>query len=263
MPLPLWALMAGSSAIKAGVNWYSGNKQASRMGQYATDLSKVTPNEREYMKRQRDIAEGGDPFQNQLMQEQMNRVMGNIRQTGAEHLQRAEGSIIGQGMEKSIVASDIRRKVQKHTLRNISEQSRRISAENRVAQEQTKRQAEERRFQMQQSVDQRKFQAMGMRAQMPSRGERNMQLLGSLAQTGVEAYGGYQAGATPDTTLTSGTPWEGLNYNQIQDFVGGMDEERFGKWYDEMKPGEQIKFRTTWDLIQSRPQTPKVPYGDY
>ena len=188
MPLPLWALMAGVKGIQAVGSHISGNKQADRMNKYATDLSAVTPNERDYMKRQRGIAEGGDPFQNQLMSEQMNRVMGNIRQTGAENLQRAEGSIIGQGMENSIVASELRRKVNKDTLRNIGEQSRRITSENRLAQEQTKRQAEDRLYQAQQGVDARGRQAMGIRSQIPSRGERNMQLIGSLAQTGMEAY---------------------------------------------------------------------------
>jgi hypothetical protein len=210
MPLPLWALMAGASVIKAGVNYYSGNKQADRQRGLAnkiTDLSKVTPNERGYIERQRKIAEGGDQSQNQLMREQMNRVMGNIRQTGSENLQRAEGSIIGQGLEKSIVASEIRRKVQKDTLKNIGEQSRRISAENRVAQERTKREAEERMFQMQQGVDARVrgagMQSAGIRSQIQSRNERAWQQLGSIASAGAEAYiGGI------DTTPSALDQWQ-------------------------------------------------------
>jgi len=195
MPLPLWALMAGAGVVKAGMNYYSGEQQAKRQRGLASkigDLSKVTENERDYIKRQREIMEGGDPAQNQLMREQMNRVLGNIRQTGSENLQRAEGSIIGQGMENSIVASELRRKVQKDTLRNIGEQSRRISAENRMAQEMRKRQAEENMFNMQSRVDDRVrgagMQSAGIRAGIQSRGERNMQLLGSLAQTGISAY---------------------------------------------------------------------------
>lgn len=197
--LPLWALMAGASAIKSGLNWYSGNKQADRQRGFANkigDLSKVTENERGYIKRQREIMEGGDPFQNQLMKEQMNRVVGNIRQTGAENLQRAEGSIIGQGMETSIVASEIRRKVNKDTMRSVAEQSRRITAENRMAQERTKRQAEERMYNMQFRTDDRirgaGMQSAGIRAGIQSRGERNRQLIGSLAQTGLSAYQGWQ-----------------------------------------------------------------------
>jgi len=195
MPLPLWALMAGVKGIQAIGSHISGQQQANRQRGLAskiTDLSQVTPNERDYIKRQEEIMKGGDPFQNQLMREQMNRVVGNIRQTGAENLQRAEGGIIGQGMENSIVASEIRRKVNKDTLRNIGEQSRRISAENRMAQEQTKRQAEERMYNMQFRTDDRirgaEMQSAGIRAGIPSRGERNMQLLGSLAQTGLQEY---------------------------------------------------------------------------
>ena len=213
MALPLWALMAGAKGIQAIGSHISGQKQADRMGRYATDLSTVTPNERDYMKRQREIAEGGDPFQNQLMSEQMNRVVGNIRQTGAENLQRAEGSIIGQGLERSIVASEIRRKVNKDTLRNISEQSRRISAENRAQQEQTKRMAEDRLFNLQQGIDARGFQADKITAGIPSRGERNMQLLGSLAQVGVDAYSGYQDWNAPSDMGDWGFKHRGTMYD--------------------------------------------------
>jgi len=223
MPLPLWALMAGSKGIQAIGSHISGNAQAGRMNKYATDLSKVTPNERDYIKRQEDIAKDGDPFQNQLMQEQMNRTMGNIRQTGSENLQRAEGGIIGQGMENSIVASEIRRKVNKDTLRNVGEQSRRISAENRLAQERTKREAEDRRYQAQQGVDQRGFQADQIRAGIPSRGERDMQLLGSLAQTGAEAYSGYQDWNTPGELSEWGFKQGGTMYDWDGNPIGASN----------------------------------------
>jgi len=270
--LPIWALMAGASAIKAGVNWYSGQKQADRQRGFANkigDLSQVTPNEREYMKRQREISEGGDPFQNQLMQEQMNRTMGNIRQTGAENLQRAEGGIIGQGMETSIVASEIRRKVNKDTMRSVAEQSRRITAENRMAQERTKRQAEERMYNMQFRTDDRirgaGMQSAGIRAGIQSRGERDWNLLGSLAQTGIDAYSGYQGAQGAQSN--PGMPWEGMNYQELDSTITSMPQGRFDEFYKGLDSAEQLKFMDFWGKMKNKPQRPKVPvdpgYGGY
>ena len=194
----MWWLPAAGSAIKGIIGYASGLKQRERSDALIgklKNLANYTPSEREYVKRQREIAEGGDPFQNQMMQEQMNRVVGNIRQTGAENMQRTEGSIIRQGMESSIVASELRRKTADVTLRNIAEQSRRIAAENRVAQERTKREAEEKALRMEMGVEGRQRQADIQAAQYyanrPSRLERNWNLLGNLAQAGVQAGGDY------------------------------------------------------------------------
>ena len=190
------ALSAGSTILGGVGQMFGASRQADRQSAYAQqiqDLSGVTPSEREYMKRQRAIAKGGDPLQNRLMQEQMNRVVGNIRQTGAENLQRTEGSIIGQGMENSIVAAELRRKTSGETMKNIAEQSRRISEANRVAQERTKQAAEDRLLQMQMGVDRRgqqaQLQAAGISAGIPSQGERNWGLLGNIAQAG---FGGFE-----------------------------------------------------------------------
>ena len=194
----MWWLPAAGSAIKGIIGYASGLKQRERSDALIgklKNLANYTPSEREYVKRQREIAEGGDPFQNQMMQEQMNRVVGNIRQTGAENMQRTEGSIIRQGMESSIVASELRRKTADVTLRNIAEQSRRIAAENRVAQERTKREAEEKALRMQMGVDDRRrgvnMQVAEMQANRPSREQMNWDILGNLAQAGVQAGGDY------------------------------------------------------------------------
>ena len=199
MPFPLVpALGAVAGGIKAISGFRAGARQRERSQTFMSklqNLANVTESEREYIKKQRQIAEGGDPFQNQMMQEQMNRVVGNIRQTGAENMQRTEGSIIRQGMESSIVASELRRKTADVTLRNIAEQSRRIAAENRVAQERTKREAEEKALRMEMGVEGRQRQADIQAAQYyanrPSRLEMNWNLLGNLAQAGVQAGGDY------------------------------------------------------------------------
>ena len=194
----MWWLPAAGSALKAVIGGISADRQRSRsdklMGKLQ-NLANATPSEREYIKKQRQIAEGGDPFQNQLMQEQMNRVVGNIRQTGADNMQRTEGSIIRQGMESSIVASELRRKTADTTLRHVAEQSRRIAAENRVTQERTKREAEEKALRMQMGVDDRmrsaNMQVAQMKANRPSRTEMNWNILGNLASAGVQAGADY------------------------------------------------------------------------
>jgi len=180
----MWWLPAAAGAVKAIGSRLGGTERANKL----RDLANATPSEREYIKKQREIAEGGDPFQNQMMQENLNRVVGNIRQTGADAMQATEGSIIRQGMESSIVAAELRRKTADTTLRSVAEQSRRIAAENRVAQERTKREAEERLLQMQMGIDSRKRQ---VESQLPSRSEMNWNLLGNLAQAGVQAGGDY------------------------------------------------------------------------
>ena len=194
MPFPLVpALGAVAGGIKAISGFRAGARQRERSQTFMSklqNLANVTESEREYIKKQRQIAEGGDPFQNQMMQEQMNRVVGNIRQTGAENMQRTEGSIIRQGMESSIVASELRRKTADVTLRNVAEQSRRIAAENRVAQERTKREAEEKALRMQMAVDDRKrsanMQVAQMQSQMPSRSELDFNFLTNLAGVGLQ-----------------------------------------------------------------------------
>ena len=200
----MWWLPAAGSAIKGIIGYASGLKQRERSDALIgklKNLANYTPSEREYVKRQREIAEGGDPFQNQMMQEQMNRVVGTIRQTGAENMQRTEGSIIRQGMESSIVASELRRKTADVTLRNVAEQSRRIAAENRVAQERTKREAEEKALRMEMGVEGRQRQADIQAAQYyanrPSRLERNWNLLGNLAGAGMQGYGDFKSWDTP------------------------------------------------------------------
>jgi len=205
MALPL---IMGALGVAKGVTdaWGKEQQRKSQRRAYQT-MSEITPSEREYQDHLRKVAQGGDPFQNQMMQEQMNRVVGNIRQTGAEQLQRTEGSIIGQGMENSIVAQELRRKVDKDTMRSIAEQSRRISAENRMQQEMTKRDAQNRLFQSTMQTDAREQQMNANIAQLGGYDWSNR--LGSLvniASAGIEGYVG--AGGDFGQGDTSFADWQ-------------------------------------------------------
>ena len=231
----MWWLPAAGSALKAVIGGISADRQRSRsdklMGKLQ-NLANATPSEREYIKKQRQIAEGGDPFQNQLMQEQMNRVVGNIRQTGADNMQRTEGSIIRQGMESSIVASELRRKTADTTLRHVAEQSRRIAAENRVTQERTKREAEEKALRMQMGVDDRmrsaNMQVAQMKANRPSRTEMNWNILGNLAGAGMQGYGDFKAHS----------PWAGIDTGTFDE----MDDLSRTAFLKSLTSEQQLRF---------------------
>ena len=230
MPLPLvmGAIAVGSGALKMRGAQRAHSNQLSAYRR----MSEVTPAEREYQEHLRKISEGGDPFQNQMMREQMNRVIGNIRQTGAEQLQRTEGSIIGQGMENSIVAQELRRKVDKDTMRSIAEQSRRISAENRAQQERTKREAQDRLFQSRMQTDARKQQ---MDAKIAGMGEFDrMGALGNIALSGVQAYMG--AGG--------GIPFTGEGFMGMKNMKSQQDFE-FDQW-KQSGGGAQYKWKQQW-----------------
>ena len=92
-----WWLPAAASVVKgigSAIGAANKKKRSKDLADKLENLANVTESEREYIKKQRQIAEGGDPLQNQLMQEQMNRVVGNIRQTGSDAMQATEGSIL-------------------------------------------------------------------------------------------------------------------------------------------------------------------------
>jgi len=228
-------LLAGLALGKGILDAYGQEQQRKSQRAGYRKMSETTESERAYQDHLRKMAEGGDPFQNQMMREQMNRVVGNIRQTGAENLQRTEGSIIGQGMENSIVAAELRRKTNKDTMRSIAEQSRRITAENRYQQEQTKRAAQERLFQSEMSTDARKQQ---MQANILGLGGYNKwATLGNIAMSGLGAYA--SAGGTfGQGPSQSGMPWEGISMEQLQS-MGTADRRIF---LESLKPEEQLRY---------------------
>jgi hypothetical protein len=159
----------GLGLLSAGLSAYGNYKQ----GQRNIKLSQTTPSEREYIKRQQQIAEQGDPN----LQSKFNRVIGGLRQQGQFAQQRATGNIIGQGLENSIIASDIRRRTDQTTMRSIAEQSQMLAEQNRLA----KQQASDRALQMQMGVQGRVRQAQ-MNA--PSTGD----MLRSIAGAGIGSF---------------------------------------------------------------------------
>jgi len=260
--LPL--LMGGLALGKGILDAYGQEQQRKSQRAGYRKMSETTPSERKYQEHLRKIAEGGDPFQNQMMTEQMNRVVGNIRQTGAENLQRTEGSIIGQGMENSIVAAELRRKTSRDTMRSVAEQSRRITAENRAQQEQTKRGAQERLFQSEMSTDARKQQ---MEANIAGLGGYNKwATLGNIAMSGLGAYA--SAGGTFGQDAPSfdawqgdeskiyeeklrlrqqygaGMPWEGIGMDTLKGMQGDSPEQllQMDKFLESLDPSEQLRF---------------------
>ena len=223
MALPLIMGALGVGKAVAGAIGAENQRKAQRRA-FQT-MSEITPAEREYQKHLRKVAEGGDPSQNQLMNEHMNRVIGNIRQTGQANLQRAEGSIIGQGLENSIVASELRRKVDKDTMRSIAEQSRRISAQNLARQEATKRQAQDRLFQSEMQTDAREQQMKANIAQLG--GYDRLGSLLNIASAGLEGYAG--AGGFDKLKWEQG---KDLRESQFQEDLERR-QQMFGTWEED------------------------------
>ncbi len=128
MALPL--IMAGISAFKAIGDYQSHKSQIAGL----RELKDVTPAERAYEKRRQEIMKTGDPLINQAG----NEAIGVVRQQGQFNLQRATGQAINQGLENSIVAQELRRKVDADTLRGVAKQAREMA----LANAQAKRSAE-------------------------------------------------------------------------------------------------------------------------
>ena len=194
------------TAISAGLslwNTWQANRRASRdrSNQIAgmRRLAEVTPAERDYEKRRRDIIEKGDP----LIQQAGNKAIQTIRQQGQFNRQRATGQAIQQGLENSIVAQELRRRVDSDTLRSVAEQARSIASAN----EQAKRRAEDDLERFQLGLDDRQRSTDAQILGMPSAPSR-MELLGNLASTGLGAY--TSAGGTFGTNKFSGLSAEQL-----------------------------------------------------
>ena len=132
MSIPIVAGILGG--VKAIGDMYGAERQRQNTIASLKDLSKITPAEREYAERRREIIKGGDP----LLRQEFNKNVQTIRQQGQFNQQRATGQAIQQGLENSIVAQELRRRVDADTLRSVAEQARQLAIRNAEA----KRQAE-------------------------------------------------------------------------------------------------------------------------
>jgi len=115
-----------------------------------------TPTEKEMRAKYKQLMEEGDPELQKMLDEQAKLVMGGIRQQGSEGVQRAQGRVIGQGLEGSIVASELVRQVDRDTLKSLSETARSIALENTKAQYDIKKGAQSDLWNLDLSLDARK-----------------------------------------------------------------------------------------------------------
>ena len=184
MSIPIVAGILGG--VKAIGDMYGAERQRQNTIASLKDLSKITPAEREYAERRREIIKGGDP----LLRQEFNKNVQTIRQQGQFNQQRATGQAIQQGLENSIVAQELRRRVDADTLRSVAEQARQMAIRNAEA----KRQAELELEAMNLRTDARK-QEYGAKIKQVGGYDRSIEgQLMRLAQIGMGAYGGYQGG---------------------------------------------------------------------
>jgi len=180
----------------------------------AGQMSKL---EREYLRNLRERRETGaydvPALTSQVSQQQQE--LGRMTQ------QRATGGAISRGLEKSIVTSEIKRKVDADTLRRIAEESREIALRN----EQSKVQAEQELGQFASGRAGRLQNIAMARAQMAG---GLVSGLGTAVGQGVDAY---QQGKAD-------RPWEGMKPEQFT----GMSDEMAAGFYSNLNPQQQMEF---------------------
>ena len=182
--IPLVAGIIGGAKVIGDM--YGAEQERKRTIDSLKDLSEITPAEREYAKRRREIIKVGDPLLNQ----ELNRNTQIIRQQGQFNRQNLQGQVIQQGLENSIVAQELRRRVDDDVLRSVAEQARQMAIRNAEA----KRQAELELEAMNLRTDARK-QEYGAKIKQVGGYDRSASAqLMRLAQIGIGAYGGYQGG---------------------------------------------------------------------
>jgi hypothetical protein len=190
MPIP-FIVTAGMGLAKAGLSAYEKEQERKRQNRVLQgqikgleNLANVTPSERDYVQRRRQIISEGDP----LLKQQFNEASGAIRQQGVFGRQRAQSQAIQQGLENSIVAQELRRKVDKDVLDSISQQARQFAMANR----QVKRQAEDEMEAMNLKTDARRTQVRSQIAGLESQ-KTSYDRWGTLANV---AMAGISAGAS-------------------------------------------------------------------
>ena len=215
-------LIMGGLAVASGIAGAIG-KEKDRKNQISglRKLSQVTPAERAYEKRRQDIIKGGDPLINEAGQEAIQ----TVRQQGQFGRQRAQGQAINQGLENSIVAQELRRKVDKDVLRSVAGQARKMA----LANAQAKRGAENdlERFNM--GIDDRK---RGIDSQIAGIGGYDKWgTLGNIAMSGISGYasaGGFDA-----------MPWDNIDMSTLR----GMPSGQAITFFEGLSSTEKLKFQ--------------------
>ena len=195
MPVPP-LLIAGAIAggVKAIGGMYKQEQQRKNSIKGLENLAKVTPAERAYVERRRKIIDEGDP----QIAEEFNTAVQSVRQQGQFNRQRQEGGIIQSGLEDSIVAQELRRRVDKDILTSVAEQARKLAMANAAA----KRQAEGEIEQMNLTTDARRQQALSKIAGIGSYDGSWQAQLGRVVDIGSGAVSGFNSAANLYKTAT-------------------------------------------------------------
>lgn len=216
MALPL--IMGGLAVANA----YGAEKARKNQIAGLRKLSEVTPAERAYEKRRQDIIKGGDPLINEAEREAIQ----TVRQQGQFNQQRATGQAINQGLENSIVAQELRRKVDADTLRSVAKQARQMA----LANAQAKRRAEGELESFRMGIDDRK---RATDAKIAGMGGDRFQL-GKIAMAGLGAY----AGAGGDFGMKGAMPWDDIGMKTLNS-MGDADKAVF---LESLTPQQQLQF---------------------
>lgn len=181
MSVPL--MVAGG--VKSIIDMYRSEQTRKNQIKGLENLADVTPAEREYVKKRREIMKSGDP----VLKEEFSKNISAIRQQGQFNQQRATGQVIQQGLEGSIVAQELRRRVDKDVLQSVAEQARAMA----IANARAKQRAESEIEAMNLSTDARRREALSRIASLGGYDKSvggNLIRLGQVAGSALAGYEG-------------------------------------------------------------------------
>tara|TARA_B100001123_G_scaffold345990_1_gene394151 strand:- start:60 stop:791 length:732 start_codon:yes stop_codon:yes gene_type:complete len=189
------------------------------------EAKKKTPEEQEYLRRLNERREKGSMDVPKLT----NQVSQGAYQAGAFAKQNVYGNIVSKGMEKSIVADELRRKTDVDTLKTIAQESRKIA----LANEATKKSAEG-------EYDQYLLNRSDMLKNIASkRAGLKGQLYGDLAGTVAGGMGAYMSNIPEDAVKmpedVAKMPWEGMHQGDFMKMPTEAGDQYFDALSDEQK----------------------------
>jgi len=179
-----WLPMAvqGVSAVAGYLNKKSAN---SRMNAALDKAGNLSGAELDYQTKLQSRAKHGDPN----MASMQNRILGGVRQQGHFNRQRVQGQVIGQGLENSIVAQELRRGVDSDTMKTIADESRRLAEYNKSYKEKSEDKLDSFNLQRQQ-----KLQSIAMqKAGIQSDSEIAMEGFAGVAGAAASGYADWKA----------------------------------------------------------------------
>ena len=125
--VPFWGALA-TSLVGSAVSGYSARRQAKKQrSQALKDAKYQTPEELEYVNKMRKRSQYGMDNIGEIR----NQAIQPMFQQGEQAQVRATGNIIRQGMENSIVANEIRSKIDSNTQTQISDMALKVAQMNK------------------------------------------------------------------------------------------------------------------------------------